>query len=199
MPSNNHRKECWYRDERPKLERGRTSRGPHTRRKPWISSRNPTPRRQQPLRKQRRLSSSPYTVGHGATPSSCMTRQGPPTHAPRHDDRALRPREKPTWNESPSEKMTSTPWCTPPGTDIGKRRSLRPSPPRPPHRDQPPDTGPCTDSWPMPAPWQSTVSGRTQRLHTWNACYKTGPSTKKRSWRDTRARRAPRPAQRGTT
>ena len=43
------------------------------------------------------------------TPSSCMTRQGPPTHAPRHADRALRPREKPTWNGSPSEKMTSTP------------------------------------------------------------------------------------------
>ena len=64
---------------------------------------------QQPSRKQRRLSSSPYTVKHGATPSSCMTRQGPRTHAPRHANQALRPREKPTRNGSPSEKITSTP------------------------------------------------------------------------------------------
>ena len=33
-----------------------------------------------------------------------------------------------------------------------EEKELRPSPPRPPHRDQPPDDGPCTDSWPMPAP-----------------------------------------------
>ena len=79
---------------------------------------------------------------------------GPSTHAPRHADRPLCPRGKYTWDGRPDEKMTSTPWCTPPGTDTGqpRRRSLHQSPPRPPHRDQPPDPGPCTNSWPMPAP-----------------------------------------------
>ena len=86
----------------------------------------------------------------------------PPTCAPQRADRLARPRGKPTWNGHPNEKMTSTPWCTPTATGAGQPRKRSPCPNQPgPHqRDRPPDTVPCTNSWPMHPTWDEVVPDR---------------------------------------